>query len=432
MLCVRLPAPLSEQDARALASMIGPVKDPVGRTRAGGLLRYSDERQIVDAGFVLTDELRAQLGDLNFGGDSVRPGLFETFHTDDTYTERPALATVLHARELPSGPGGDTQFIDMRAAYRLLDANLRDRLLGLRTVHTYNNGVFPPRVAAEGPFEELVDVAHPVVRAHPVTGAPALYFDLDRATRIEGMPDDEGRRACNRCRITPSSTRPAMHTSWRPHDVLIWDNASVQHKAGGDFPVGEPRNFWRYMIEGPVPAATPRPGAECPGVGSGGAPSRAARQARSRLRRVRLSAASGIACSASRGAPGTGRVVTSCRACSAGHDSAMPTSVVSVAKPASHSAVSESGGSCSLVARSSICSAPSDSIWLIAARDRAERGEAGPAHAPNVGPSPRGHVEVQHRSRRRVDQPPQDFERDRRGRVPTPRLLRPPRSRRGL
>ena len=34
----------------------------------------------------------------------------------------------------------------------------------------------------------------------------------------------------------------------------IWDNASVQHKASGDFPVGEPRRFWRYMIEGLVPA----------------------------------------------------------------------------------------------------------------------------------------------------------------------------------
>jgi len=33
----------------------------------------------------------------------------------------------------------------------------------------------------------------------------------------------------------------------------VWDNASVQHKAGGDIPVGEPRRFWRYMIEGPRP-----------------------------------------------------------------------------------------------------------------------------------------------------------------------------------
>jgi hypothetical protein len=36
--------------------------------------------------------------------------------------------------------------------------------------------------------------------------------------------------------------------------VLVWDNASVQHKAGGNFRVGEPRLFWRYMIAGLAPA----------------------------------------------------------------------------------------------------------------------------------------------------------------------------------
>ena len=44
----------------------------------------------VSAPSLLTDELREQLGDVKFGGDNVRPGLFETSHTDDTYTEYPA------------------------------------------------------------------------------------------------------------------------------------------------------------------------------------------------------------------------------------------------------------------------------------------------------------------------------------------------------
>ena len=160
----------------------------------GTMLRYGEDRQIIDAGFVLTDELRAELGDVSFGGDSLRPGLFETFHTDDSYVERPAAATVLQARELPSGSGGDTNFIDIRAAFRLLDPGMQVRLYGRRAAHSYNNrGAFPPRVSAEGPFEQLVDVAHPIVRAHPVTGSPALYFDLDRATHVEGMPEAEGR-----------------------------------------------------------------------------------------------------------------------------------------------------------------------------------------------------------------------------------------------
>jgi hypothetical protein len=33
----------------------------------------------------------------------------------------------------------------------------------------------------------------------------------------------------------------------------VWDNAAVQHAAAGDFALGEPRRFWRYLIEGPIP-----------------------------------------------------------------------------------------------------------------------------------------------------------------------------------
>src|SRR5262245_30902565 len=170
VVCLRFPRALTDDEARVVASMVGPIKDPIGRTRDGGELRYSEDRQIIDAGFVLTDELRAELGDLNFGGlDPQRPGLFETFHTDDTYTERPAAATVLHARELPSSPGGATHFMDMRAAYRQLGDDEQAALVGLRVAHRYNNdGAFPPRIPAQGPYEALVDVEHPLVRAHPV------------------------------------------------------------------------------------------------------------------------------------------------------------------------------------------------------------------------------------------------------------------------
>jgi alpha-ketoglutarate-dependent taurine dioxygenase len=256
VVCVRLPALLADDEARALASMIGPIKDPVGRTRDGGLMRYSEDRQIIDAGFVLTDELREQLGDVSFGGDTVRPGLFETFHTDDTYTERPAAVTVLHARALPSRPGGDTRFIDMRAAYRMLDAGDRDRLAGLWVAYSYNNeDAFPPRVSARGPFEALVDVEHPLVRAHPATGEPVLYVDLDRATHVVGMPVDEGRALLRRLQDHAEAHAPRYAHAWRANDVLMWDNVAVQHKASGDFEVGEPRRFWRYMIEGPVPVA---------------------------------------------------------------------------------------------------------------------------------------------------------------------------------
>jgi alpha-ketoglutarate-dependent taurine dioxygenase len=254
VVCVRLPSALADDEARALASMIGAIKDPVGRARDGSDLRYADDRQVIDSGFVLTEELRARFGDVSLGGDSVRPILFEFFHTDDSYAESPAAATVLHARALPPSGGGDTCFLDMRAALRSLEPDLRARLIGLRAVHAYNNcGAFPPRAAATGPLEALVEVSHPIVRAHPISGEPALYFDLDRATRIVGMPQAEGRALLQHLQDHAERAAPLYAHRWRDHDVLIWDNASVQHRASSDFPVGEPRRFWRYMIAGTEP-----------------------------------------------------------------------------------------------------------------------------------------------------------------------------------
>jgi alpha-ketoglutarate-dependent taurine dioxygenase len=251
-----MPRALADGEARSIARLLGPIKDPIGRDRDGNELRYADDRQIIDAGFVLTDELRRELGDVAFGGDDVRPGLFEAFHTDDSYVERPALVTVLHARELPAGGGGDTCFLDMRAAFASLTAGIRDEIRGLAARHAYNNeGAFPPRAAARGPLEALVPVEHPVVRAHPEVGTPALYFDLDRATDIVGMEPAAGRALLQSLQDHAEATAPRYCHRWQDHDVLVWDNASVQHRASGDFPVGEPRRFWRYMIEGPVPAA---------------------------------------------------------------------------------------------------------------------------------------------------------------------------------
>src|SRR5262245_10470540 len=256
VVCLRFDRSLTQEEFRFVATMFGTVKDPVARARDGGALRYSEERQVIDAGFVLTDAVRRELGNISAGGDAVRPGLFEFFHTDDSYVEHPAAATIVHARVLPPSGGGDTCFIDMRAAFLMLDAATRRRLMQLYAVHAFNNrGAFPPRASASGPLEELVDVSHPIVRAHPVIGEPALYFDLDRATHIEGMNPDDGRALLQSLQDHAERNAPRYNHRWRPHEVLVWDNASVQHKASGDFPVGEPRRLWRHLLVGAKPIA---------------------------------------------------------------------------------------------------------------------------------------------------------------------------------
>ena len=81
----------------------------------------------------------------------------------------------------------------------------------------------------------------------------AILCDVVARLGVEGMPEDEGRSLLQSLQDHTEERAPRYAHAWRPHDVLIWDNASVQHKASADFPGGEARRFWRYMVEGPRP-----------------------------------------------------------------------------------------------------------------------------------------------------------------------------------
>ena len=252
---IRLEDKLDKDEFGAVTRMFGPIKKPVALTDDGSLYQYDAERQIIDAGFVMTDQVREQLGDRSFGAlDDERPGLFETFHIDDAYVAEPASATVLHARVLPPSGGGNTIFLNLRDAYDRLSDELKRCLEGLRAVHAYNNrGAFPPRVSARGPSDGLLPASFPIVRIHPINRQRAFYFDLDRATHVEGMSEAEGRSLLQSLQDHAEAEASRYEHVWRPNDILVWDNATVQHKARGDFPVGEPRRFWRHMVEGGVP-----------------------------------------------------------------------------------------------------------------------------------------------------------------------------------
>ena len=254
VLCLRMQRGLDDTQLQSVARRFGAIKDPVARTKGGGELRYTPIRQIIDSGRVVTTQERENSARRSFGGlDELRPALFETYHCDDTYTAQPAWATVLHARELPR-TGGATCFIDMRDAYASLNENLRRQINNLRVVYAYNNeDAFPPRRAARGPNDVLEEVSHPLVRTHRLAGSRSIFIDLDRAKHVAGMAIVEGRKMLQSLQDHAETHASACEHHWRAHDVLVWDNASVQHKARSDFSIGEPRSFWRYMIAGETP-----------------------------------------------------------------------------------------------------------------------------------------------------------------------------------
>lgn len=256
VLCLRMGRKLTIDEFESLSEIFGPIKEPIGLTKDGKTFQYSTRLQHIDSGYVLTEKDREKFGDTTFGGlDDQRPGLFETFHCDDTFVEDPAQLTILHARALPVSGGGPTHFMDMRRAFDLLPKAQQRELTALQVLYAHNNdNAFPPRRAASSEADCLIEVTHPLIRTHHITGQRALFIDLDRAKHIVDMPQTTGRLLLQSMQDHAEKHAPRCHHDWQLGDILIWDNASVQHKASGEFKFGEERRFWRHMISGPRPA----------------------------------------------------------------------------------------------------------------------------------------------------------------------------------
>ncbi len=172
------------------------------------------------------------------------------WHTDSSFKKVGAKVSLLRAVAVPD-TGGDTEWADMRAAWDDLDAPTKERLQGLRAVHSYawsQGKVGGVRLLKKKELAALPPVEHPLVRTHPATGRKNLY--IGRHVRsILGMDDEATQvllaelteRACRAPRIF-------RHT-WAAGDIAAWDNRCVLHR-GHPWPFDQPRVMKRTTVAG--------------------------------------------------------------------------------------------------------------------------------------------------------------------------------------
>jgi alpha-ketoglutarate-dependent taurine dioxygenase len=154
------------------------------------------------------------------------------WHTDGAQQpEPPSLSLFYAVRTLTDG--GDTLFIDARAAYESLSPDLRAQIVGrsavMRNGHT-----------------------QPLVRIHPRTGRRALYADFGVTVEITGLGRDEARRLFAALRDHVGHHESVYAHKWSPGDLAIWDNAAVLHSATRPPPSDELRLMWRTSVRGPA------------------------------------------------------------------------------------------------------------------------------------------------------------------------------------
>jgi taurine dioxygenase len=179
----------------------------------------------------------------------------EYWHSDMCYTARPPRGTILYAIETPELfglPLGDTEFASAAAAWDALPDSLQQRIEGRRAVFdfTARKRAFPPK-----PEEILVNppVRHPIVRTHPRTGRKCLYVMRDDCTAIDGIDAEEAEVLI--AALADHIVKPQFiyRHRWRPGDLLMWDNCTVQHRAIQDYDLPLRRMMHRTTMGGSAP-----------------------------------------------------------------------------------------------------------------------------------------------------------------------------------
>ena len=167
----------------------------------------------------------------------------QTWHSDSTHMSEPHAYTLLLARALPA-VGADTMFASAVKAFQSLSPGLQAMLRTLSAVHEGTS-----LAADAGLDHEAVVAVHPVVRAHPDTGAEALFVNDNYVTRIDGWTPEESQPLLEYLYWVIGRYENTYRHRWRDGDLVIWDNRSTQHAVVGDV-TGEERVLHRVTIAG--------------------------------------------------------------------------------------------------------------------------------------------------------------------------------------
>ncbi len=183
----------------------------------------------------------------NFGG---------IWHSDTTYLERPPMASMLYAQEIPPY-GGDTEFANQYLAYEMLSAGMRAMLDGLTGISSSLKAeasrTREDRLKAAGEEQKTLIAEHPVVRTHPETGRKSLYVNVGHTTGFRGWTERESQPLLEflfQHQVRPEFT---CRFRWQVGSLALWDNRCTLHNPLNDYH-GYRRVLHRITLAGDRPA----------------------------------------------------------------------------------------------------------------------------------------------------------------------------------
>lgn len=175
------------------------------------------------------------------------------WHADSSFKPVPARASMLSARIIP-GEGGDTQYCCMRAAYAALPQRLKDAVEGRVAIHDYSwsRSKVDPALVTEEEKRAVPPVRQAMVLDHGPGLGRSLYLGA-HAARIEGLDEAAGRALIDELMTFCTQQRFVYSHRWRRHDLILWNNRMVLHRATPFRGSHEARHMVRTTIAGDGP-----------------------------------------------------------------------------------------------------------------------------------------------------------------------------------
>ena len=185
------------------------------------------------------------------------------WHSDRSYKERTADATLLYSLEIPDR-GGNTFFGDLEAIYAAMPEALKARIEGRSYLSHYRwttNRADPESrwsMLDDEERESTPPVVRPMVRTHPETGRKSLFVFPGISAGVRGVMGLEATESADLLdQVFDFMTEPRFRYEHRwsgPGTILLWDNRSVMHCATTkDLPPDRTRTLYRISTLGGVP-----------------------------------------------------------------------------------------------------------------------------------------------------------------------------------
>jgi alpha-ketoglutarate-dependent 2,4-dichlorophenoxyacetate dioxygenase len=173
----------------------------------------------------------------------------ELFHSDSSFNEKPTKWSLLFCH-VPAPERGQTEFVDGRAVFAALSDDMKARLETMTAEHNFwvsrERGGYPQPDAVKAAVKSAVQ---PVVRTSE-SGDKTLFVGA-HLHRFSGMDEAESEELLYELLDFASQPRFVYAHTWRPGDLVIWDNRCTLHRAMPFDYLNHKRDLRRTTISDP-------------------------------------------------------------------------------------------------------------------------------------------------------------------------------------